>query len=448
MTKSSRSAFAFPAGHSQLCAVAALLLVVDVATCRGLFADGSNFVLQIIAQGRFYDFDEPRLHVVRLTQVPVVLGIRLGVTDIDALYLLHSAGLFVPTLGLYILAFVIARRDLFLLGAIACLFAVVYLNTGFFAIGEFNLAYAASVCALAIILAPQALRAWECALLVALGALLVRSYEALAAIGVLLFAACQLRLLRDRPESQMETVALAAASLLFAAAAAVGGWSILHPRDPANFSAAGRLSQELDNPQFLVSAAAAGCFLVARWAGPRLRRLLGIAAAVLVAALAFPGLWSSPANQYWSRIVAAGALVAIGAVMLGYRQLRPADPPAAETRTLSSRILAAVPVALVIVGAGADLYRTWGWTRLVTQFEAELGKRTGLVRLEDTALAAPALRRYGWDWAYPSMSVVLNRGSNRTIILNPAEYAGWQPFDPTQSPRFDLRRSTALRLAP
>ena len=49
---------------------------------RGLFVDGTNFLLEVVRRQSFFDFYSPRLYAMYLGQIPVVLGVRLGVTDL------------------------------------------------------------------------------------------------------------------------------------------------------------------------------------------------------------------------------------------------------------------------------------------------------------------------------------------------------------------------------
>ena len=57
------------------------LAVYGTATCRGLFWDGSSFLVNILDRGWFHDFYVARSHVDWLTQAPVLALSELGVRD-------------------------------------------------------------------------------------------------------------------------------------------------------------------------------------------------------------------------------------------------------------------------------------------------------------------------------------------------------------------------------
>src|ERR1700761_1124514 len=116
--------------------------------CRGLFSDGSEFLLAMV---RYNDFGsaalDPRSHVVFLTEAPAMLALRLGVADLHWLARLYSFSLFgVPT-ALYALALWRARRDPLVLATTLAAVATVFMTTSYFIVGEYNTAYACAILA-------------------------------------------------------------------------------------------------------------------------------------------------------------------------------------------------------------------------------------------------------------------------------------------------------------
>ena len=74
------------------------LAAYATVTCRGLFWDGSSFLVNILDNGRFHDFYVARAHVDWVTQLPVLLLSELGVRDTRLPALAYSAALFgLPT---------------------------------------------------------------------------------------------------------------------------------------------------------------------------------------------------------------------------------------------------------------------------------------------------------------------------------------------------------------
>ena len=67
--------------------------------CRGLFVDGFAFLVQIATYEWFFDFYPPRLYAMIAGQIPVMMAVILGVTDLHWLARLLSFGFFgLPTI--------------------------------------------------------------------------------------------------------------------------------------------------------------------------------------------------------------------------------------------------------------------------------------------------------------------------------------------------------------
>jgi len=145
-------------------------------TCRGLFWDGSSFLVNILDHGLFHDFYVARAHVDWVTQVPVLLLAELGVRDTRLLAMAYSAALFGLPSGLYHLALARVRHDAVLLGIVIAAVAVVYLPTSFFIIGEYNATFAAATAGMAVALTAREEHLGDAALLCVLGVFCVRSY--------------------------------------------------------------------------------------------------------------------------------------------------------------------------------------------------------------------------------------------------------------------------------
>src|SRR5260370_2015775 len=52
-------------------------------TCRGLFVDGSAFLVQIAAHESYLDFYPPRRFAMIVAQTPIMLALQLGITDLQ-----------------------------------------------------------------------------------------------------------------------------------------------------------------------------------------------------------------------------------------------------------------------------------------------------------------------------------------------------------------------------
>ena len=112
---------------------------------RGLFVDGSAFLVQIARREWFFDFYAPRLYAMIVGQAPIMTAIFLGVTDLHLLARLLSIGLFALPTALYTLALVRVKDDPVLLAAVIGAIGLVFMTTSFFIVGEYNTAYAIAI---------------------------------------------------------------------------------------------------------------------------------------------------------------------------------------------------------------------------------------------------------------------------------------------------------------
>src|SRR5476649_1855124 len=187
--------------------------------CRGLFWDGAAFLVNIVDFDKFHDFYPARAHVGYVTQLPVLLAMWLGIADMKLLATIQSAALFALPAALYQLAMARVRGDGLLLAIVLAIVAVVYLPTSFFIIGEYNVAYAAVTAAMAVVLTSDGRRR-DGVILLLLGALCLRSYEAMVYLGPLIAVAILWSTWRRR-EYEPDDIARLFGTI--AAAAFVGG---------------------------------------------------------------------------------------------------------------------------------------------------------------------------------------------------------------------------------
>ena len=152
-------------------------------TCRGLFVDGSAFLAEVARREWFFDFYDPRLYAMIVGQIPVMIAVKLGITDLHWLARLLSLGLFgLPTI-FYHAALARARHDAALLGAVIAAIAIVFLTTSFFIVGEYNTIYGIAIMVAVRLVTAQRLT-WQDGIVLAFtGALALRTYEATLYLG-------------------------------------------------------------------------------------------------------------------------------------------------------------------------------------------------------------------------------------------------------------------------
>ncbi len=155
----------------------------------GLNSDGSSFLAQLVSSGRFTTYgDFARLYAIALIQGPTVVAIELGMTDLKWIARIYSwTTLGVPAL-LYSLAIVRARHDADLLGLVLGTVAVIFLPSCLFSIGEYNIAYASVVVAATWLATVRGPSLRDAIVLLLLGLVCLRAYEALLYLGPLVAA--------------------------------------------------------------------------------------------------------------------------------------------------------------------------------------------------------------------------------------------------------------------
>src|SRR6267154_2311742 len=155
-------------------------------TCRGLFVDGSAFLVQIVRREWFFEFYAPRLYAMIAGQIPVMTAVTLGVTDLHLLARLLSFGLFgLPTL-FYTFALHRVKDEPVLMAIVIAAIAIVFMTTSFFIVGEYNTAYAITLMVAVRLATAERLTFVDSLVLVLAAALATRTYEVMIYLGPLM----------------------------------------------------------------------------------------------------------------------------------------------------------------------------------------------------------------------------------------------------------------------
>jgi len=409
--------------------------------CRGLFWDGSSFLVNMLDAGGFHDFYVARAHVDWLTQAPVLLLSKLGVRDTQLLAMAYSATLFGLPAALYHLSLARVRHDPVMLGTVIAIVMAVYLPTSFFIVGEYNVTFAAVTAALAVTLTGRPLRLAEAVFLCLIGLLTVRSYEAMLYLGPLIAAAIVWRL-RTVPD-RMTRLLAAIAALAFLAAALVALATLAeywgHPHFIKVRSSAFDFWQNLQLAIPLAALAICAAIALVRpsWLygrGPLL--VLAIAAVALALTpwyrLLDPDSILYPPAHYLAR-QAAGLVLALLLACLWLQvawQERPAKALALLREPAVARRFVTALMVLTLAAAVPDVVLTGLWWDYLGRLRALVDSRQGIVR-------ALPLRQTGWpdklfvqEWSLPAISALVSRHPGRAFLRVDNDYLSNPPFDP------------------
>ena len=408
---------------------------------RGLFWDGSSFLVNILELGTVHDFYGARAHVDWVTQLPVLALVELGQRDTRLLAIVYSASLFALPVALYHAALARVRRDGVLLGIVIAVIAVVYLPTSFFIVGEYNVTYAAAVLATAVTLTPGERRLGDAALLCLLGVLAVRSYETMLYVGPLLAGAIAWSW-RKEGDPWARGLAMIAA-LGFVAGAVVAGVAIVDYWSHPHFVKVRSTSLAFwQNLQFVIPLAglalcAAIALLRPSWlqgAGPAV--IVGVAAAALVFSPWYRLLDDHsilyPPAHYLAR-QAAGVVLAVLLVCMWLHVAWRRQPPRLLTilrQPEVSRRLVLAMTTLALAAAVPDVALTALWSDYLARMRTLVDGRDGIIRARDLPVLDWPDKLFVQDWTLPAMSALVSRTPGRVYVLADKDYLSNPPFDP------------------
>jgi len=430
-----------------------LLAIWHSWACRGLFVDGSKLLIDMVGYQWFVTFRSPRLHTEVAGQILPLIGIKLGVTDLHLLAQLLSLDLFsLPTL-FYSFALWRARMEPVLLAATLAAIAIVFMTTSFFIVGEYNTTYAITVMTAVWLATTDRLHFGESVVFLAVAFFFCRSYEITLFLGPLLAAMTFWRVATAPSDSRFATAVYGAGGLLLVGGMFVAVGSLLAPFDPEHLQATyPELGYFWWNLQFDLACAAAAVIVAWALLSPNGlgRRAPFLWASVFVALLALSPLLAiadvvvqvTARSQYISRFAGGAVIAAIVLVMWAHASGLHRNLPvlAMLRRPDVGRRFLVFAVVLLAAGVPVDVQLTSSWLRYLDTLKSIVRTHSGVIAIEDTALARRPDLLLVENWSMPSQSLVLRSKAGDGIVAPFRWYTGWSPFPPEMSP--DLGRYT------
>jgi hypothetical protein len=404
--------------------VLALLGALGIGSLRGIYADGAwDLWANLSGVGLV---DGTRIFAQWLAQGPIHLAIGSGVTDLDDLMFIYGLGpVLLPLLAWAAAFIVVFRDDLFWFFVAA--FAVVYLNSGFVAIGQYSLMYGLAALAAAILVRPRL----SIPLAVVLGLVAVialRTYEAAAYLSPLLALLAVVTARRKPAARRWEQVLRYAVAGLFLVGAALAVIALIAPRDATNLATASDLLAPLTSDlqfviSFLIAAALLAAVLVLRG---RWRAVTAALLALATLVLLIPALWAPPWMHYHARTITGIALVLLLGVPILLRVLgRPVS--FGRTWPASAALLAVLVVPMAVHSIE---YRGW-----LERFQLSIQDRSGIVDLTGS-LAEYEAPTYAWPWTNPFLSLLLREDGSTAVLSSPGVAPADQDVPPALPARF------------
>ena len=420
-----------------LCLGVYLLLAITGRTV--LFADGAFYLTWILEHQRPMDFDSGRHFAHLVTQVPAVLALRLGVSDLKLLTGLFALGLWVPfAIGFWICRRAAGLRQELVLFPLVSFFAVTA-NSSFVIVSESHLVVSLFWALLLVLAVPRPWSGWWLALAVGLGLPLLRSYESMVLLGPILAIAASWR--AAVTHSRSLRLGAAAVAVWCLAGTTVAAYWTLFPRVPFNRQAfTGALLPLRDHLGhmhgfILLSLSALVLMGIAAVRGRARVLTLGIAVFLLAAiALSLQPLLRpatvAPLLHYHARTLNLSLTLALTAAF-AFTLRWGCNVPLVRWAHASS-------VLLILAAAQTTwfAFATWHWIGYFSLVRREVSSASGLRAFEETRLGQPLVDGHpaatmNWGWTMPTLSILVAPGGVvRAIIANPLAERGWQPFDP------------------
>ena len=412
---------------------------------RGLFVDGSAFLVQIARREWFFDFYAPRLYAMVVGQIPVMTALFLGVTDLHLMARLLSFGLFVVPTAFYHLALMRAKDDPVLLAAVVAAIAVVFMTTSFFIVGEYNTAYALTIMVAVRLATAERLTIFDSLVLAAAAFLAVRTYEVMIYLGPLLAAMIFWTVRRAPSRPILPTALHVAAAGLFLAGMVVATGSILKPHSEEHLSDTVATAMNFwQNMQFDMVLLAA--LIVVVWALIKPRALLGtrpyVWAALFLIVLALSPILAMndtlvrplAKSQYVARTAAGLVIAAIVIFIWASRSKFGARLPVFAILRMpdAARRFVAFALLMLLAGLPADIYLTRTWMQYLDAVRSVVRTQTGVIAFENTSLSKNPHLHLIEAWILPSQSLVLRAKRGDGIIAPPQNFDAWQPFPPAE----------------
>lgn len=419
------------------------LVIHNAVECRGLFWDGSSFLVNLLDRERFHDFYAARAHIDWLTQAPMLLLADAGLRDTRLLAMAYSATLFAVPAALYHLALARVRHDPLLLAAVIAVVVTVYLPTSFFIVGEYNATFAAVTAAMAVALTMGDKSLRDAVILCALGALCLRSYEAMVYLGPLLAAAIVWASRRTATPGFGFRVLCALAALAFIGAAVVSAATIFDYWDHPHFLKVRSTSVDFwQNMQFAIPLSGFVICGVACLRRPAWLQGRGpvIVLGTIVVLLALSPWWRVvhppsilyPPSHYVARQAAGILLVAfLGGMWLhiGRRREPPVVLAILRQATVSQRLLTLM-TALTFAAAVPDIALTRLWGGYLDDLRGVVNERTGTIRAETLPVHEWPNKLFFQDWSFPALSAIVSRTPGKAYVVVDQDYLSNPPFEP------------------
>jgi len=418
----------FPSLMPVACLVFFASLVFAVFTARSLYDDGSYYFLRVLQAGGFTEMIFSRGHAAYLFQLPVVMALKLGVTDISKLQVAFGIGCFIAwPLAMTICCWLAPKH--FWLVALAC--GTGYLNAAFVAVGEHLVAHAFFWPVCFVILFVRPLTPAAAGVLLGSAIILFRSYESMLFLGPAL-AWLAFRRAADGKEKSWQRVVLLLTTFLLAGSAFISLDGILHPCTRSSVCSFNTgLLRELAAPGWTVDWSFLWVLLMIASGSPKVRRFVAhpMGLVMLAGIILVWGAWPllspaqlDPYKQYDSRFL--DLLVPVG--LLGVALILAHRPEWLEPQR---RHLVNLSAALLLAQSLWHIAATEQWRGYLHVWKDMMASHSGIIKLMDTPYGKnPAVgrqaTRFVWEMDARNLCIEVGPRKVKSLILPDVKITG------------------------
>ncbi len=397
-----------------------IICIAGVYSTRGLYADGSFWLVEMLPRNGFYIFDPHREYAQRLAQLPVALAIWLGVLDLNVLIRLHSFGFIGIPLIFWIAALSLHyKNNLFWFFLIA--FTVSFLRSNFFAVSEYNFSFGMTAFCAAILLRQQLNLALALMMLLT-SILLIYSYESTLFSGLFLAGLTALRLFRITTDIKSVRILLIICLIPFIISFYVGARSVFYERSFNGPSTANLSAFKEVHLLFLVLLPAI-IFSLASNIFQRYKFLILILIFSIVLIYLYYTFRLDQSNisygylSYAYRALCCFLLLYILTFATIFRFW--SERIKAISFATSNIFLSIATIIFFSSMSYMMLYHTFGYYKWIKGFEKQAISLKINTPIDKTSINTNHGLTYGynWGWGNPSLSILL-RGNAEAMVLN------------------------------
>lgn len=409
-----------------------ITIVQSVVVPRGLHADGAYNLWQVLNERDYVVIGAPRTFAILLNQTPVVLALKLGVRDLDALLAIYSFGVAALPVLFWGIALLVQWRDRFF-WPLVVFYGAAFLPSGFIAIGEYNFAFALVAIVLAVLMGTRPMNGWRIGALVFASTALVLCYEGQVFLAIPQIIVALIRIARPGllglPKASRRDLVVLSYSIIasLASIAVAGGSMIVRSRNAADSNLAGALNVAYPlehNLEWRLAAILAFAILLTpliRWA--RVRVPIQLLLAATTTALLLDRFHSPIWLHYNTRSLSAMTLAALIGVAVAVAMIlngRSAGRQARAARTVSWPY--ALPALGVLLGLSVGFWQsTANYGEWLDDLRNVVITHQGPVETTATDLLDGDRAQNSWGWTNPYLSALLQDSPDQGLLISHVE---------------------------